>query len=228
MRQACPACRSLHAGLHHLACERLTVVLTQHARARQMPIFPDRSCETFSQRHAPKPAALLRRDLPIPVGAPDTNVSPHEVDICPFERDDFAAAQPRVAAQEHDEVRARVEMRRHLDEPFVFIEVMERGRAFRHRQEPIEYGIRSMMSHSTAFRSSTFSTVRMLLTVFGAFAWRPRFSRCTSSLLMRVQCLVTQRRDQVHPKHHLLRCNPTGLLPIRSCIAVQKPRSEFL
>jgi hypothetical protein len=48
----------------------------------------------------------------------------------------------------------------------------------------MEHGIRSITSHSTAFLSITFSTVRVLLTVFAAFVLKRHFSCCTSSLLI--------------------------------------------
>ncbi len=45
-------------------------------------------------------------------------------------------------------------------------------------------GIFSMTRHSTATFNRVFNTVRMLLTVFGAFSRRPDFRRCTSSFPM--------------------------------------------
>ena len=59
------------------------------------------------------------------------------------------------------------------------------------------HGMRSITSHSTAFFSSTLSTVRMLLTVFGASCSSGAFSRCTSSLLIASSLLSTERRHQV-------------------------------
>ncbi len=50
----------------------------------------------------------------------------------------------------------------------VLVEVVEPGRGFGIGSNRIVHGIRSITSHSTAFFSSTFSTVNTLLTVFGA------------------------------------------------------------
>jgi hypothetical protein len=58
-----------------------------------------------------------------------------EIEIRPFERDHLAAAQTRLTAQEHEEVGAHVEETSRFDEPFVLIEVVERGRSLRDRQE---------------------------------------------------------------------------------------------
>ena len=87
--------------------------------------------------------------------------------------------------------------------------------------------MRSMTSHSTAFFSITLSTVRMLLTVFGAFVLKRRLEALHVFALDRVESLVTERRHQVHAEDHLLRRDPARLLPIRPRVAVEESRREL-
>ena len=56
--------------------------------------------------------------------------------------------------------------------------------------------MRSITSHSTAFFSSTFSTVRTLLTVLAAFVLKRRLEVLHVLALDRVERLVTQRRER--------------------------------
>ena len=58
-------------------------------------------------------------------------------------------------------------------------------------------GSRSITFHSTAALSKPLNTVRTLLTVFGAFAFRAVFRRCTSSLVIASSRLDPSSRVQV-------------------------------
>src|SRR5262245_4776325 len=49
-----------------------------------------------------------------------------EIDVAPLERNDLAAPQPRLSAQEDDQKRTCVHLRT-CDQPFVLLEVVEAG-----------------------------------------------------------------------------------------------------
>ena len=113
-------------------------------------------------------------------------------------RHHLAAPQPRLAAQQHDQVTSTDPISRRLHEPLVLLEVVEARRALRRRSSLIVHGMRSMTPHSTAFFSSTFSTVSTLLTVFG----RDRCKRDLQPLHVfgrdRVERLVPERGHQMN------------------------------
>ena len=207
----------------------VAVVLTEHARAPQVPMLDERRGQPSRQRHVPQPPTLRRSDLPVPV-RPRTqscrfarSTSPHSSAIISPHR------KPGLTAQQHDEMRARIDRPRDLDEPFVLVEVVERRRALSTGSSLTVHGIRSMTSHSTAFFSSTLSTASTLFTVFGDFDLQLRFQPLHVLALDRVElsCDPTPASG-ARRRIMLLRRDAARLLPIRPRVAVHESRRERL
>jgi hypothetical protein len=93
-----------------------------------------------------EPPALRNGHVTVPVGPLDRELPLGEIDVAPVERDHLAAPQARVPAQEHDQVCHRIDRLRGRDQPFVFLEVVERDGRSRHRQQrdraghPVDHG----------------------------------------------------------------------------------------
>ena len=100
-----------------------------------------------------------------------------EVYVCPLKRHDFAYSETCVTSEQRDEMRLPADRTRRFNQPFVIIEVVELASVLLTRSSLMEHGSRSMTPHSTACFSSTLSTVRMLLTVFGDLSANRCFRR---------------------------------------------------
>jgi hypothetical protein len=92
----------------------------------------------------------------------------------------------------------------------------------------ILHGIRSITSHSTAFFQQDAEHGENVVHRLRRLDLELRFQPLHILALDRVEVFSTERRDQVQPKDHGLRCNPARLLSIRPCVAVDEARREFL
>ena len=63
--------RSLGPRLHDLSSQRLGVILTEHARAAQVPMLAECSRQSSRERHMTEPPTLGRRHLTVPVRPAD-------------------------------------------------------------------------------------------------------------------------------------------------------------
>ena len=174
--------------------------LTQHARARA----------GADAREAPPPAASVigtYRSRPpfVAVTWPfqsdrcTQSCRLREIDIAPLERHHLAAPQPRFPTQQHDQVGVPVRsLRRRRPAARTRRSRRSPPTAFGIGSNRIVHGIRSITSHSTAFFSSTFSTVSTLLTVFGAFVAQRVLEPLHVFVRDRVEPLVTEQRHQMH------------------------------
>jgi hypothetical protein len=83
--------------------ERSAVVLTEHARAPQVPLRTERRGQASSQRHASQAAAFRRGDDAVPVRPRHADLPIDEIDVAPLERHHLADAEPGLPAEEYDE-----------------------------------------------------------------------------------------------------------------------------
>jgi len=120
--------RPLHARLLHLPRQRLTVVLTEHTRAPQVPMFAERLRQPSREWDVTKASAFGRCHLSVPAGPADADLPVHEIHVGPLQRNHLSAPQPGLTAQQHDEMRARIEETRRFDKPLVLVEVVKCGR----------------------------------------------------------------------------------------------------
>ena len=63
------------------------------------------------QGDVPHASALRRRDLSLPIGPPNRELAPLEVDVCPFQGHHLSTSQPRVTTQQHSHKRLRPKWR---------------------------------------------------------------------------------------------------------------------
>ena len=74
--------------------------------------------------------------MPLPFGPQHAELPLVQVDIPPLERQDFAAAQSGVAAQQHDEMGASIERHGGVYQPGVLVKVEKACGRLRNRQQP--------------------------------------------------------------------------------------------
>ena len=149
-----------------------------------MPLLADRHRQPFSHPKEPNPPFLRRRQFAAPIRVAHPNLLSFEIDIGPFECDDLARPQPSLASEEGDEVAARVDRLRGLQQTLLVIEVVERASVRGTRTSRIEQGMLSNTPHSTACFISTLSTLSTLLIVFGDLSYSRNLRRCRCSLLI--------------------------------------------
>ena len=105
-----------------------------------MPLLADCHRQPFSHPKEPNPPFLRRRQFAAPIRVAHPNLLSFEIDIGPFECDDLARPQPSLASEEGDEVAARVDRLRGLQQTLLVIEVVERRVGSRHPHEPDRTG----------------------------------------------------------------------------------------
>jgi hypothetical protein len=127
---------SVRPRLHDLPRERLSIILTEHACAPQVPMRRQRNVQPVRQWHVPQTPTLGRRHVSVPVGPAHAHLTVGQVHVTPLQRNHLAAPQPRFAAEQDNQMRPRVESSRRVDKPLVRVEIVirrieSRGRAAR-------------------------------------------------------------------------------------------------
>src|ERR1043165_9449277 len=91
-------------------------------------MFPKRSCKPRRHRYEAQSSALRSVDVSAPFRTLHAKLSFRQINVAPFESDDFPATQPSVTAEQHDHIRCRSEGLRRFDESLVFIKIVEAHR----------------------------------------------------------------------------------------------------
>ena len=98
------------------------------------PPLPQRLRQPPGHRHVPSASALWHGHVAFPFRTCHGQLPFGEVDVGPLERDDLAASQPRLAAQQNNQDGQRFGLS-HVHEPFEFVEVVEARLGLRRFQQ---------------------------------------------------------------------------------------------
>jgi hypothetical protein len=90
-----------------------------------MPSGLERARQPLRYRKATRPPAFRDRDVTAPVRPFVGEPTGVQINVDPFERDDFAEPKSRIAAQQHHEVRLRASLMGHRQQPFVLVLPLE-------------------------------------------------------------------------------------------------------
>ena len=180
-----------------------------------------RARKPYRHRYDPGAAPLGQRDVAVPLGPLDHELSFRQVDIGPLQGHDLATAKPSVSTQKHGEMGLYTNKLRRLDQTLVRGEVVER----RHRLGCAEQ--RDLARHALDHapfdrhpkkggqnRQDIVDGLRSLLRQTGLEPLDVLVVDC-------VQRLGAECRNEMNPKRGLLRGDPAGPLPVDPRVPVE-------
>jgi hypothetical protein len=116
---------SAYIAAFDLSRKRGAGLLTEHPPTPEMAMLRERRREPSRERDVPQSSTLWLPHVPVPIGLTHAELTFRQIAVGPLERDHLSAPQPRIATQQHDQLRPPIDRPGDLDEPFVLIDIVK-------------------------------------------------------------------------------------------------------
>jgi hypothetical protein len=172
-----------------------TVAIAEAPRRSQVPRYLQGSGKPHRQRHIAQLPSFRDLDVALPHRALDTELALLYVKVRPLQSGDLTASKTSVTTQQNHETHLGC-VPSPLREPLEVLEVMERCRRRRDRQQTESAWHPLKFPPLDSLLSIVFNTVSTLFTVFGALAVSDALSCWTSSVEM-LSSRMSPNRERV-------------------------------